>query len=104
METLFCENGKCPLGRNCEVFNEKIDVCEIETQLQLTKALRKIVPTAFELAYELEWLQVFGVCDDLDDTIEKLKHLRKRSLDSSERKLNRYLEIYKEKTGKDWEW
>lgn len=104
METLFCENGKCPLGQNCEVFNERTCDCEVETQLQLTKGLRKIVPTAFELAYELEWLQIFGLGDDFDDTIENLKHLRNRSLDSSERKLNRYLEIYKKKTGKDWEW
>lgn len=100
MKTWFCENGDCGLGCACPHYNESAEFCWIERSLRLADRLRDIVPIAVDLANHIEALRLAT----LDDLVEDLRSLYLISLDSDKPHVKeRYLEIYKQKTGKDWE-
>lgn len=98
METWHCESGECNLGKDCPFFNDSTEYCWVERRLEQTDILREIIPTAFELSYRLEDLQI----ERLAETIDNLKMLRCHSLDFDTGILHLYQDTYKAKTGKEW--
>jgi len=98
METWHCEDCNCPIERVCPFFNESTEYCQVEKKLELSDKIKEIAPTAFELAYALEDLEL----NYLEETVGNLKSLCNLTFDADSNESLLYRNTYKAKTGKEW--